>query len=575
MNISHFFKRSAPDLKTDTGSSSKRAKCQQTDADSNKVNNPIKNIIQDSEFAFRASKNWKGKTYKGPTRRTQEEAVQDLETAKLNIAKNIRPFPQFQRKHGNPTNNSADTKSERRKSQDMEGKIIAELIEEHRRQQSVMTRVRDGCLADNVFSFQDSVVVADQVKTCKTEPPGHRAWFQNLSDGNKCKYHGMLVTCVDTRDNVWWLFDGSKLDSQNFIHVSASPVRGRERSLPMPSRWRHFSVIDKNPDDETKWEALHDAKYWVFGRQLASTTGTFQHQGHISFRSVKTLEQVRKLMDKCDVRPTDSPQASIAYCKKDGDFREWGKAPMIPPNRGRMRDTLKNALLDQGLGLVSLVAARIKHLNKAIPTTLHRENLRSTLNFRKEYAMEVLVAAVFRNTFRFSKPFRENDVCDQIRHHLVTGQQLRQQNKVVHVQKKNQRSNNPGFSCNLMKSQCRIGKRKQLKQPYAVGDNDIYTFAYWDTSGDTPWALIWDIPESAWCLQQCLQTDKRQGQLSIQLHVPASIRLPPNYSRVTKMRETKMARDTMQYCRKICLLKDLTNHEYRLFTEILAFEDNI
>lgn len=417
--------------------------------------------------SFKASIDWRGKTYSGTLRRTEEDAHRDLLQARQNIAQDVRPFPQFKRKHGDIKNNPSDSVKERRKNQDMEGDIIRRLIREHGRQHSEMQRVRDACRADDVFSAPNSHLVADQVKTCRTTlAPGKRcrASFKWSSKGER-KYDGMLVTCVDTRDDAWWLLDGSKVCT-----ASVSVERNRN----------------------------------------------------------------------------------------DG-------------SGGTVGGDTSDALLECGVGIVSLVAARIRHADKAIQTTLEAENMRSNVNFRKEYAMEVLISAVFRDKFELTHPFRENDVCDQMRRDPATQQTLKQQNKVV------RRDTRPGFNCDLSKSQCRNGQRKQLKQPYAVGDNGVYTFAYWDISTEAPWALVWDIPESAVCLQHALQSEDNDGKLSIRLHVPSSIDLPPDYQRFRNSphsRITSMALDTIQYCRKFSILEIFTEQEYKLFRSILEYEES-
>lgn len=412
---------------------------------------------------FKASIDWRGKTYTGTVRRTEENAHQDLLQAIQNIAQDVRPFPQFKRKHGDMKNNPDGSNKERRKDQDMEGDIIRRLILEHERQHSEMLRVRDACRADDVFSAPNSHLVADQVKTCRTTlAPGKRcrASFITYSSKDEKKYDGMLVTCVDTRDDAWWLLDGSKVCARRIY-------------------------VERN--------------------------------------------------------------------------RNGGSG-------GTVGGDASDALLERGVGIVSLVAARIRHADKAIQTTLEAENMRSNVNYRKEYAMEVLISAVFRDKVELTHPFRENDVCDQIRRDLATQQILKQQNKVVYHD-----TRYPGFQCGLSKSQCRVGQRKQLKQPYAVGDNDVYTFAYWDMSDDTPWALVWDIPESAVCLQHALQSEDNDGKMTIRLHVPSSIDLPPDYQRFRNSPQP-MARDTMRYCRKFSILEILSEEEYELFRSILEYD---
>lgn len=107
------------------------------------------------------------------------------------------------------------------------------------------------------------------------------------------------------------------------------------------SKVKSYCFTVQNPDSEK--EALLDAvlkkaaQYYVFGREIAPTTGTPHLQGYVYFKSQKTLSAVIKLKfadhyEQCK----GSPQSNILYCKKDKDSVEWGIPPKTSEEAGQM-----------------------------------------------------------------------------------------------------------------------------------------------------------------------------------------------------------------------------------------------
>lgn len=69
--------------------------------------------------------------------------------------------------------------------------------------------------------------------------------------------------------------------------------------------------------------------YLVFGYEVAPTTGTPHLQGFVYFVNKKAFSSVLKILPKgCHFEEIEkSVTANIRYCKKDGNFEEFGKLP--------------------------------------------------------------------------------------------------------------------------------------------------------------------------------------------------------------------------------------------------------
>lgn len=88
------------------------------------------------------------------------------------------------------------------------------------------------------------------------------------------------------------------------------------------SRSRNFTFTHNNYDN-TELEDQLECKYIIYGKEVAST-GTPHLQGFVSFETLKSLNQVIKLLPGCHVEIAIAPESAIEYCKKDGDFTERG-----------------------------------------------------------------------------------------------------------------------------------------------------------------------------------------------------------------------------------------------------------
>ena len=102
-------------------------------------------------------------------------------------------------------------------------------------------------------------------------------------------------------------------------------------------RGRGFCWTINNPNgaDHAEVALLADAaRYLVVGNERGST-GTLHLQGYVYFDTKTTELRVRSLLKRAHVEhQRGTHDQAIDYCKKDGDFREYGNRP----NAGRRGD---------------------------------------------------------------------------------------------------------------------------------------------------------------------------------------------------------------------------------------------
>jgi len=118
-----------------------------------------------------------------------------------------------------------------------------------------------------------------------------------------------------------------------------------------------FTWNNYDAESETALQGLK-FKYLLYGREVGSS-GTPHLQGTIVFKSQKTLSAAIKALKGAHVSACRDVDASIEYCKKDGDFEEFGEyksrvTNCLSINERRAAQTAKlargdlNALVDAG-----------------------------------------------------------------------------------------------------------------------------------------------------------------------------------------------------------------------------------
>ncbi|QNG41143.1 replication-associated protein [Antarctic virus 4_I_KPSTAsw009Ad] len=94
------------------------------------------------------------------------------------------------------------------------------------------------------------------------------------------------------------------------------------------SRGWCFTINNPGVEDENHMEKLvDDAQYVIRGKETGGT-GTNHWQGYVFFKNARTLVSLKKILPRAHIeKQRGNNQQAIDYCKKDGDFIEWGSAP--------------------------------------------------------------------------------------------------------------------------------------------------------------------------------------------------------------------------------------------------------
>lgn len=98
-----------------------------------------------------------------------------------------------------------------------------------------------------------------------------------------------------------------------------------------------FTLNNYIDDDLNRLRAIaQTAEYLVFGKEVGAN-GTPHLQGYICFAQVKTFLQARNLIGiRAHIeRKRGTVDEAADYCKKDGDFEEFGALPIIAGNGGK------------------------------------------------------------------------------------------------------------------------------------------------------------------------------------------------------------------------------------------------
>lgn len=105
-----------------------------------------------------------------------------------------------------------------------------------------------------------------------------------------------------------------------------------EAMQPIRSRGWCFTINNYSHEEvlHLRDQVREDSEYLVFGRETGES-GTPHLQGFIRFKNPLSLRRVKDLLPRAhlEIQRGTPYQASI-YCKKDGDYEEYGETPKKP-----------------------------------------------------------------------------------------------------------------------------------------------------------------------------------------------------------------------------------------------------
>nr|WAE43206.1 MAG: replication associated protein [Cressdnaviricota sp.] len=95
------------------------------------------------------------------------------------------------------------------------------------------------------------------------------------------------------------------------------------------SRGWCFTINNYTTEDVHAVEKLTDyCKYWIYGREVGQDRSTPHLQGFLYFTNACGLARVKQLLPRAHLESQRGTcNQAIEYCKKDGDWVDWGDKP--------------------------------------------------------------------------------------------------------------------------------------------------------------------------------------------------------------------------------------------------------
>jgi hypothetical protein len=132
------------------------------------------------------------------------------------------------------------------------------------------------------------------------------------------------------------------------------------KNAPSTKNWC-FTLNNYTEEDEERIRALqkHKGVYYIYGREVGEQ-GTPHLQGFVSFPTRKRLSYVKKHVGQAHFSMARMIDNSIEYCKKEGDWEEFGERPKDNKKCGKRTD-LESFKEDVKAGILDLKTLREKH----------------------------------------------------------------------------------------------------------------------------------------------------------------------------------------------------------------------
>lgn len=95
------------------------------------------------------------------------------------------------------------------------------------------------------------------------------------------------------------------------------------------SRGWCFTINNPTLEDSFAIELLKsNVQYYIYGKEHGQDRNTFHWQGFAYFQHPVTMGRIKSLLTRAHLEPQrGTVNQAINYCKKDGDFEEWGQRP--------------------------------------------------------------------------------------------------------------------------------------------------------------------------------------------------------------------------------------------------------
>lgn len=121
--------------------------------------------------------------------------------------------------------------------------------------------------------------------------------------------------------------------------VTTAPETTKPDRGPLAKHWAGCTLNNYTVVDEaafvSKIQPLAD--YYVYGKEVGPKNGVPHLQFMVCFKTAKRTTAVQKLLKASwTVKYAESTMKQASdYCKKDGNFIEWGILPLDPTVKGR------------------------------------------------------------------------------------------------------------------------------------------------------------------------------------------------------------------------------------------------
>lgn len=126
----------------------------------------------------------------------------------------------------------------------------------------------------------------------------------------------------------------------DFDELGQKWSEGNTGTSAQTSESRNYAFTSFALDLFEKYFDESKMKYLIIGKEKCPTTGKEHLQGYVNLKSSRNFKYMKKNIFKNGehfAQCIASPEINIKYCKKDGDFKEWGTMP----NQGKRTDLIK------------------------------------------------------------------------------------------------------------------------------------------------------------------------------------------------------------------------------------------